>query len=171
MTEVFRLAQTDAVDARHARDRARAVWIDSGRHPRDFDQALGEIQISIDCDVLQADGGTRTASITGAYVALALACKHLQKIGKVAAWPLIDTVAAVSCGIYQGAPVLDLDYAEDSKADADANFVLTGKGGLVEVQGTAEGAPFSEAQFAELMRLAKLGCEHLKTLQEKALAA
>lgn len=134
-------------------------------------KALGEIQISIDCDVLQADGGTRTASITGAYVALALACKHLQKIGKVATWPLTDTVAAVSCGIYQGTPVLDLDYAEDSKADADANFVLTGKGGLVEVQGTAEGAPFSEAQFAELMRLAKLGCEHLKTLQEKALAA
>jgi ribonuclease PH len=129
-----------------------------------------EIQIVLDCDVLQADGGTRTASITAAYVALALACKKLQAQGRLAAWPLTDSVAAISCGIYGNAAVLDLDYPEDSKAEADANFVITGSGGLVEIQGTAEGAPFSEAQFGELLALAKQGCAALKVMQEKVLA-
>lgn len=132
---------------------------------------LGEIQIKIDCDVIQADGGTRTAAITGGYVALALACRYLQKTGKLAADPLTDSVAAVSCGLYQGNAVLDLDYAEDSNAQADANFVLTGKGGIVEIQGTAEHAPFSEAQFAELLRLARDGIARLSEAQQGALAA
>jgi ribonuclease PH len=130
---------------------------------------LGEIQIKIDCDVLQADGGTRTAAITGGYVALALACRHLQKIGKVVADPFIDSVAAVSCGLYNGAAVLDLDYAEDSNAQADANFVITGTGGIVEIQGTAEHAPFSEEQFQELLRLARKGTAELNAVQRRAL--
>jgi ribonuclease PH len=131
-------------------------------------QAMGERQINIDCDVLQADGGTRTASITGAWVALHFAYERLIKDGKLAANPLTTEVAAVSCGIWEGNPVLDLDYPEDSKADADANFVLTGAGGIVEVQGTAEQDPFSEAQFLELMKLAKKGIGELVTLQKQA---
>lgn len=134
-------------------------------------KALGEVQISIDCDVLQADGGTRTAAITGGYVALALACRHLQKIGVVKRDPLIGQVAAVSSGIYQGACVLDLDYAEDSNAEADANFVITGSGQLVEVQGTAEGAPFSRAQFGALMDLAEAGIGELCKAQRAAIEA
>jgi len=128
--------------------------------------ALGERQITIDCDVLQADGGTRTAAITGSYVALALALKRMQADKLIETWPLSDHVAAISCGIYEGVPVLDLDYAEDSKADADANFVLTGKGGIVEVQGTAEKTPFSEAAFGELLRLARKGIGELVEAQK-----
>jgi ribonuclease PH len=130
---------------------------------------LGEMQIKIDCDVLQADGGTRTAAITGGYVALGLACRYLLKIGKIKEDPLTDSIAAISCGLYNGAPVLDLDYAEDSTAQADANFVLTGTGGIVEIQGTAERAPFSEAQFQELTKLARLGIARLTDLQKQAL--
>ena len=130
---------------------------------------LGEIQIKIDCDVLQADGGTRTASITGGYVALGMACKFLMKTGKLTEMPLTDSVAAISCGIYNGTPVLDLDYAEDSTAQADSNFVLTGRGGIVEIQGTAEQDPFSEEQFAALLRLAKKGIAELTVMQKKAL--
>jgi len=133
--------------------------------------ALGERQITMDCDVLQADGGTRTAAITGSYVALALACRHLQKIGAIKTMPLMDSVAAVSCGIYKGQPVLDLDYAEDSNAEADSNFVLTGKGGIVEIQGTAETNPFSEENFLELLRLARKGAVDLAKLQTAALEA
>jgi ribonuclease PH len=131
-------------------------------------QAMGERQINIDCDVLQADGGTRTASITGAWVALHYAFERLIKDGKLAANPLTGTVAAVSCGLWEGTAVLDLDYPEDSKADADANFVLTGAGGIVEVQGTAETDPFSEAQFLELLALAKKGVGELVALQKLA---
>ena len=131
-------------------------------------QAMGERQINIDCDVLQADGGTRTASITGAWVALHFAYERLIKDGKLPANPLTGTVAAVSCGLWEGTAVLDLDYPEDSKADADANFVLTGAGGIVEVQGTAETDPFSEAQFLELLALAKKGVGELVALQKLA---
>ncbi len=134
-------------------------------------KALGERQIRIDCDVLQADGGTRTASITGGYVALALATRHLVDIGACATNPVIDSVAAISCGIFQGTPVLDLDYLEDSAADTDANFVILGRGGIVEIQGTAEKDPFSEAQFLQLLGLAKAGCIDLKKIQDQALAA
>jgi ribonuclease PH len=131
-------------------------------------QAMGERQINIDCDVLQADGGTRTASITGAWVALHFAYERLIKDGKLTSNPLTGTVAAVSCGLWEGTAVLDLDYPEDSKADADANFVLTGAGGIVEVQGTAETDPFSEAQFLELLALAKKGVGELVALQKLA---
>lgn len=130
---------------------------------------LGEVQIVIDCDVIQADGGTRTAAITGAYVALRQAVDHLIKIGLVKEDPLIDTVAAVSCGIYNDACVLDLDYAEDSNAQADANFVMTGAGGLVEVQATAEKNSFTDAQFAELMQLARKGISELGEIQKQSL--
>jgi ribonuclease PH len=130
---------------------------------------MGEIQIKIDCDVLQADGGTRTAAITGSYVALHLAFNHLIAIGAVKHLPLIDQVAAISCGLYHGTPVLDLDYAEDSTAQADANFVLTGTGGIVEIQGTAEERPFEEAQFMDLLRLARAGTSELVRLQREAL--
>jgi ribonuclease PH len=133
-------------------------------------KALGERQIKIDCDVLQADGGTRTASITGGYIALAMAVKHLMTVGACKTSPLIDSIAAVSCGIYQGVAVLDLDYAEDSAAETDANFVIMGKGGIVEIQGTAEKTPFSEEEFLALLRLAKEGCGELKTLQDAVLA-
>jgi ribonuclease PH len=133
-------------------------------------KVLGEIQIKIDCDVLQADGGTRTAAITGGYVALGFAIKHLMKIGKLKANPLTDSVAAISCGLYSGAAVLDLDYAEDSNAQADANFVLTGSGGIIEIQGTAEQSPFSEQQFQELLKLARAGIVKLSELQKRALA-
>ncbi len=126
---------------------------------------MGERQIKIDCDVLQADGGTRTASITGGYVALMLAFKHLQTIGLLKDIPVTDSIAAISCGIFRGECVLDLDYNEDSSAEADANFVLTGKGGLVEIQATAEADPFSEAQFQTLLDLAKKGCDELKEIQ------
>ncbi|MEJ0061896.1 MAG: ribonuclease PH [Alphaproteobacteria bacterium] len=132
-------------------------------------EKLGEIQIKIDCDVIQADGGTRTAAITGGYVALALACRHLQKRGVVKSWPLIDNVAAISCGLYQGVPVLDLDYAEDSNAGADANFVLTGRGGIVEIQGTAELEPFSAEAFSALLGLAQQGVAALVELQNAVL--
>lgn len=131
--------------------------------------AMGEIQIKIDCDVLQADGGTRTASITGGYVALALAMKHLQRIGKLRTMPLIDNVAAISCGLYEGAAVLDLDYPEDSNAGADANFVLTGSGKIVEIQGTAEHAPFAEEQFAEMLRLARKGIAEISAMQKSVI--
>jgi ribonuclease PH len=130
---------------------------------------MGERQINIDCDVLQADGGTRTASITGAWVALHFAFERLIKDGKLAANPIAGQVAAVSCGLWQGIAVLDLDYPEDSKAEADANFVLTGNGGIVEVQGTAEQEPFTEMQFLELMALAKKGVGELIHLQRLAI--
>lgn len=130
---------------------------------------LGERQIKVDCDVIQADGGTRTASITGGYVALMLAIKHLMAIGLLNENPLTDSVAAISCGIYKGECVADLDYDEDSNAEADANFVLTGKGGIVEIQGTAEADPFTEQQFTELMSLAKKGCAELSEIQEGVL--
>ncbi len=132
--------------------------------------ALGETQITLDCDVIQADGGTRTAAITGSYVALQQACAHLLKIGALKQSPIVDEVAAVSCGLYQGLAVLDLDYAEDSNAEADANFVMTGKGGLIEVQGTAEHRAFSEEQFLDLMKLARKGIGELVERQRKALA-
>ena len=132
---------------------------------------LGEIQITLDCDVIQADGGTRTAAITGSYIALHQACEHLKKIGAIKQNPLLDEVAAVACGIYQGVAVLDLDYAEDSTAEADANFVMTGKGGLVEIQGTAEQRAFSEEQFMKMMQLARAGINGLIGQQKKALGA
>ena len=131
--------------------------------------AMGEMSIAIDCDVLNADGGTRCASITGAYVALALAFRKLVANRVIAAIPLSSQVAAVSCGLVEGQAVLDLDYPEDSGAEADANFVLT-ENGIVEIQGTAEQAPFSEAQFLELLALAKLGTARLFEAQRAALA-
>lgn len=130
-------------------------------------QKLGERQIKVDCDVIQADGGTRTASVTGGFVALKLAINHLMKIELLTETPLKDSVAAISCGIYKGTPVLDLDYAEDSDAETDANFVITGKGGIVEIQGTAEQEPFSEAEFQHLLDLAQAGCKELKAAQDK----
>jgi ribonuclease PH len=132
-------------------------------------EALGERQIRIDCDVLQADGGTRTAAITGSYVALHLALAGLVRAGAIAALPLSDSVAAVSCGIHDGQAVLDLDYAEDSTAAADANFVLTGRGGIVEIQATAESTPFAEQRFAEMLALARRGIGELARLQRAAL--
>ena len=130
---------------------------------------FGERQIRIDCDVLQADGGTRTASITGSCVALHLAFRHMQRLGVVKSVPMSDQVAGVSCGLVAGKALLDLDYAEDSGAEADANFVLTAKGGIVEVQGTAEKSPFSDAQLAELMTLARKGVAELAQLQRLVL--
>jgi ribonuclease PH len=132
-------------------------------------EALGERQIKIDCDVIQADGGTRTAAITGAYVALSMAVDHLVKIRACHKSPLVDSIAAISCGIYKGVPVLDLDYDEDSNADTDANFVITGTGGLVEIQGTAEKAPFTDEQFFALFKQAKAGCVDLTNIQRVAL--
>jgi ribonuclease PH len=132
--------------------------------------ALGEKQIVVDCDVLQADGGTRTASITGAWVALYDAIQWMKARNMVKGNALRDHVAAVSCGLYGGVPVLDLDYAEDSEADADANFVMTGKGGIVEVQGTAETEPFSQEQFDQLMLLARQGIAELVALQTLTIA-
>ena len=131
--------------------------------------AMGERQINIDCDVLQADGGTRTAAITGSWVALHFAFERLIKEGKLTANPVTGQVAAVSCGLWEGTPVLDLDYPEDSKAQADANFVLTGSGGIVEVQGTAEDKPFSEPEFIALLELAKKGIGELTRLQRLAI--
>jgi ribonuclease PH len=132
-------------------------------------QALGEIQITVDCDVIQADGGTRTAGITGAYVALHLACQGLLAKGLIKALPITREVAAISCGLYQGTAVLDLDYAEDSTCEADTNFVMTGDGGIIEVQGTAEQEPFSHAQFLELMALAETGIGQLVGMQRAVL--
>jgi ribonuclease PH len=132
-------------------------------------KAMGEIQVRVDCDVLQADGGTRTASITGSYVAMYAAFQKMVEAGKLDAIPMSDEVAAVSCGIYEGEAVLDLDYDEDSTAQADTNFVLTGKGGIVEIQGTAEEDPFSREQFIQLLDLAQKGITELSVLQRKAL--
>lgn len=129
-------------------------------------EKLGEIQIILDCDVIQADGGTRTAAITGAYVALYQACKHLERIGAFKEFPIIDEVAAISCGLYKGEAVLDLDYDEDSTAAADTNFVMTGNGGIVEVQGTAEERAFSEEQFLELLKLSRKGINELVEKQK-----
>jgi len=134
-------------------------------------KALGERQITLDCDVLQADGGTRCASITGAWVALYEACEKLVKAGKLPANPVRDHVAAVSVGIYQGAPVLDLDYPEDSNCDTDMNVVMTGAGGIVEIQGTAEGEPFTRAQMNTLTDLAEAGIRQLIAVQQSALAS
>ena len=131
-------------------------------------KALGERQITVDCDVIQADGGTRTASITGAWVALHQCFEWMRARSMIDISPLTDNVAAISCGIYQGVGVSDLDYAEDSTADTDANFVMTGAGGIVEIQGTAEGAPFSETGFLELLELAKNSCAELVELQKQA---
>ena len=135
-------------------------------------EALGENQISLDCDVIQADGGTRTASITGAWVALYLCVEKMKKDGLIST-PIMggvitDQLAALSCGIYQGLPVADLDYDEDSVADTDGNFVITGSGKLVEIQATAEGAAFEEAEFQILMALAKNGISELVALQKQA---
>jgi ribonuclease PH len=130
--------------------------------------ALGERTIYVDCDVLQADGGTRCASITGGYVALELACRKLVADGRIAASPLTQTVAAISCGIVGGTPLLDLDYPEDSSAEVDANVVMTGDGGLVEVQATAERTPLSRAHLDELLALAGHGIETLRGIQADA---
>ena len=130
---------------------------------------FGERQITVDCDVIQADGGTRTAAITGAYVALHLAFAKLVGEGEIERTPLIDQLAAVSCGIVDGAPALDLDYDEDSRAHTDANFVMTAAGGIVEIQGTAEDSPFSEAEFLALLKLAQGGIAELAALQRAAL--
>lgn len=132
-------------------------------------EALGERQITVDCDVIQADGGTRTASITGAWVALNDCIQWMKAREMVKRDVIKDHIAAISCGIYRGTPVLDLDYAEDSAADTDANFVMTGKGGLVEIQGTAEKEPFSEEQLMALMGLAKKGIGELVNLQKLAI--
>lgn len=133
-------------------------------------EALGERQITVDCDVIQADGGTRTASITGAWVALADCINWMKTRNMLKTNVLRDNVAAISCGIYQGTPVLDLDYAEDSEADTDANFVMTGDGRIIEVQGTAEKTPFSEGEFLALMALARKGVARLVDLQKIAVA-
>ena len=132
-------------------------------------QALGEMQITVDCDVLQADGGTRTAAVSGGWVALRdclqwMEARSMASVSRV----LKDHVAAISCGIHGGAPVLDLDYAEDSAAGTDANFVLTGRGGIVEIQGTAEGAPFTEEEFLALLALARKGIARIVSLQQMA---
>jgi ribonuclease PH len=134
-------------------------------------EALGERTVYLDCDVLQADGGTRCASITGAWVALALACRRLQAQGKIERSPLSGSVAAVSCGIVAGVPVLDLDYHEDSAAEVDANVVMTGAGGLVEVQATAERTPLSRAHLDDLLALAAQGIARLRDAQDQALAS
>jgi len=130
---------------------------------------LGERTIHLDCDVLQADGGTRTASITGAYVAARDAVNQLMKSGVLTKDPIVDSVAAISVGIYQGIPVLDLDYPEDSSCDTDMNVVMTGKGGMIEVQGTAEGATFSRAELSALLDLADEGIRELTRLQSDSL--
>jgi ribonuclease PH len=130
---------------------------------------FGERQIKIDCDVIQADGGTRTAAITGGYVALHLAFQHMLEVGALTAIPLSDQIAGVSCGIYQGGQILDLDYEEDSNVQVDANFVLTGRGGIVEIQSTAEEKPFSREQFDAMLCLATGGVAELAALQRQAL--
>jgi len=132
---------------------------------------LGELSIRIDCDVIQADGGTRTAAITGGWVALHRAVSKLDRTGALPAWPIKTEIAAISCGVFEGAPVLDLDYAEDSNAGADANFVLTSDGRLVEAQATAEKALFDRATFNQLLDLAEKGCGELAVLQRAAVGA
>jgi ribonuclease PH len=132
-------------------------------------KSLGERQITLDCDVIQADGGTRTAAITGAWVALSDCIAWMRQRNLVTGTVLKDNVAAISCGIYQGTPVLDLDYDEDSTAETDANFVMTGSGGIVEIQGTAEQEPFSEEELKQLMELAKSGISQLVSLQNMAI--
>ena len=134
-------------------------------------KALGERQITLDCDVLQADGGTRCASITGAWIALYEACDKLVQAGKLPANPVKDHVAAISVGIFEGSPVLDLDYPEDANCDTDMNVIMTGQGGIVEVQGTAEGEPFTREQMNVLMDLATMGIRQLVAAQESALAS
>ena len=131
-------------------------------------RALGERQITVDCDVIQADGGTRTAAITGAWVALRLATRYMLAEGLITKDPILDQVAAISCGVFSGTPVLDLDYDEDSTAEADANFVLTGKGDIVEIQATGEKRGFSEAEFEALFSLARKGIGELCALQQAA---
>jgi ribonuclease PH len=130
--------------------------------------ALGERQISLDCDVIQADGGTRTAAITGAWVALRMATKYLMEEGLIVKDPIIDQVAAISCGVFNGVPVLDLEYEEDSNAEADANFVLTGQGDIVEIQATGEKRGFSQGEFEALFSLARKGIGELCVLQREA---
>tara|TARA_B100001146_G_scaffold181810_1_gene164140 strand:- start:197 stop:916 length:720 start_codon:yes stop_codon:yes gene_type:complete len=132
-------------------------------------KAMGERQVRVDCDVIQADGGTRTAAITGGFVAMHMAFQHLVTIGLLPSVPVNDTVSAISCGVYKGTPVSDLDYDEDSNADTDANFVITGKGGICEIQGTAEKDPFSEDEFLKLLSLAKTSCNELTALQREVL--
>jgi ribonuclease PH len=161
-------------DATRGRQDGRTVEIQRliGRSLRvivDF-KALGERTIYLDCDVLQADGGTRCASITGAYVALALACARLQQQGLLERSPLTGSVAAVSCGVLGGVPLLDLDYKEDSRAEVDANVVMTGEGGLVELQSTAERTPLSRAHLDELLGLAEAGIGSLREVQQQAIA-
>jgi ribonuclease PH len=131
-------------------------------------KALGERQISIDCDVIQADGGTRTAAITGAWVALRMATKYMLEEGLITRDPILDQVAAISCGVFEGTPVLDLDYEEDSNAEADANFVLTGAGDIVEIQATGEKRGFTQAEFEALFALARKGIGELCVLQKAA---
>ena len=133
-------------------------------------EALGERLITVDCDVIQADGGTRTAAITGGWIALHDCIQWMKTRNMLTAEPLTDHVAAISCGIYKDTPVLDLDYDEDSTAETDANFVMTGSGGLVEIQGTAEKTPFTDDQFLELLRLAKKGIGELVDLQKLSVA-
>ncbi|MFI4990070.1 MAG: ribonuclease PH [Solirubrobacterales bacterium] len=162
-------------DATRGRQDGRTVEIQRliGRSLRgvvDF-KALGERTIYLDCDVLQADGGTRCASITGAYVALALACERLREQGLLERSPLTGSIAAVSCGMVGGGALLDLDYSEDSTAEVDANVVMTGEGGLVEVQATAERTPLSRAHLDELLALAAGGIAELRAAQERAIAA
>ena len=140
----------------------RAV-VDLGRLP--------EVQVKVDCDVIQADGGTRTASISGAYVALQLAFRHLERIGMLKQSPLTGQLAAISCGICQGTPLLDLDYAEDSAAETDANFVMVADGGIVEIQATAEETPFAQTEFMSLLALAKKGVADIVEAQNRALTA
>ena len=140
----------------------RAV-VDLGRLP--------EVQVKVDCDVIQADGGTRTASISGAYVALQLAFRHLERIGMLKQSPLTGQLAAISCGICQGTPLLDLDYAEDSAAETDANFVMVADGGIVEIQATAEETPFAQTEFMSMLALAKKGVADIVDAQNRALAA
>jgi len=134
-------------------------------------EALGENTITIDCDVIQADGGTRTASITGACVALADAISYLRDKGLLKGEPMARMIASVSVGIYEGVPVLDLDYPEDSNAETDMNVVIADDGGMIEVQGTAEGKPFTEAEFGQMLALAKKGINELNDLQKSALQA
>jgi ribonuclease PH len=162
-------------DATRGRQDGRTIEIQRliGRSLRvvvDF-EALGERTVYLDCDVLQADGGTRCASITGAYVALSLACRRLQAEGRLERSPLNGSLAAVSCGIIDGVALLDLDYSEDSTAEVDANVVMTGDGGLVEVQATAERTPLSRAHLDELLALAAAGIDELRAVQEQAVAA
>jgi ribonuclease PH len=160
-------------DATRGRQDGRTIEIQRliGRSVRgvvDF-AALGENTIYLDCDVLQADGGTRCASITGAYVALALACEHLREAGRLTRSPVTGSVAAISCGVVDGAPLLDLDYAEESTAEVDANVVMTGEGGLIEVQATAERTPLSRAHLDDLLGLAAKGIGDLRAIQQRAI--